>query len=43
MLYSFPWTFLRTLFGERFLATDYEGGLTDIKNKTPGDEPGVCL
>jgi hypothetical protein len=25
------------------LVMDYAAGLTDIKNKTPGVEPGVCI
>jgi len=25
------------------LTKDYAVGLTDIKNKTPGIEPGVCI
>jgi len=40
MSYSFPWT-LRTLLSDCFLLADYAAGLTDIKNKTPGIEPGV--
>jgi hypothetical protein len=32
-----------TLIIDGFLTLDYAVGLTDIKNKTPGVEPGVCI
>jgi hypothetical protein len=40
---SFPWTQIFDADERRFLTTDYAVGLADIKNKTPGIEPGVCI
>jgi hypothetical protein len=43
MLISFPLPLL-VRFEQRFCLTlDYASGLTNIKNKTPGNVPGVCL
>jgi hypothetical protein len=45
MLLSFPQLFLGFFLGRPAIVLDLDYGrrLTDIKNKTPGVEPGVCI